>query len=220
MAAVTHAELLELVYRFYPRGLYPDGLGYEATEESRRQRDAVRRAVAQAPTWHAMLDRLEARYGPPMDQSGHLLSGRYDPAYFAEILIPGHSLGFCVCVLGPYYGIRRRGAAGEEAAALDLAREIEAAYPGYQPIPPELGDEVVPDVAFDATSFGHATIYHCLLSELWSSLSGPWPPPPDPPFAPPEVPRRGSVLDRGDDPHGEGEPCADAPVDDDPTRSR
>ena len=115
-------------------------------------------------------------------------------AYSADIFIPGLRLGFCVCVLGPYYGIRRMGAPGEEEAALDLTREIEATYPGYQPIPPELGDEVVPDVALDSKGFGRATIYHCLLSEAWRAMAGPWPPPPDPysPAAAPSSPRRQS----------------------------
>jgi hypothetical protein len=196
---VTREELLEVVYRFHPRGLDLDGYGYDQTEERQRQRDAVRRAVAEAPTWKAMLRRLRARYGPLTDQSGHLLSGRYDPAYSADIYVPGHSVGFCVCVLGPYYGIKRTGAAGEEAAVLDLAREIEATYTGYQAIPPELGDEVVPDVALDSKGFGRATIYHCLLSDAWRVMSGPWPPTPDPPLPPPEAPSPGErVVDRGD----------------------
>ena len=82
-----------------------------------------------------------------------------DPAYSGDIDIPGHKLGFHVSLLGPYYGIHRTGAPGEEPAALDLAREIEATYPGYEPIPPELGDEVVPDVE----DLGKTTIYVCLL---------------------------------------------------------
>ncbi len=180
MAAVTHAELLEVVYQFHPRALYVGGLGYEDTEERQRQRDAVRRAVAGARTWKAMLGRLRARHGPLMDQSGHLLSGRYDPAYSADIFLPGHALGFCVCVLGPYYGIHRTSAAIEEPAALDLAREIEATYPGVRAIPPELGCEVVPDVALDSKNFGRATIYNCLLSEQWRAMSGPWPPSEEP----------------------------------------
>ncbi len=76
-----------------------------------------------------------------------------------------------MCVLGPYYGIRRTGVAGEEAAALDLAREIEATYPGYRPIPPELGDEVVPDVAF-ARGFGDCTIHHLPALGHWESHGG------------------------------------------------
>jgi hypothetical protein len=62
----------------------------------------------EAPTWKAMLRRLYARYGLIMDQSTRLLAGMYDPAWSADIFIPGRSVGFCVCVLGPYYGRHER----------------------------------------------------------------------------------------------------------------
>jgi hypothetical protein len=104
-----------------------------------------------------------------MDQSLSLLAGWYDPGYSGEIEIPGRTLGFHVSLLGPYYGIHRTGTPGEEPAALDLAREIEATYPGYEPIPPELGNEVVPDVV----NFGKTTIYDCLLSDTWKWSSRP-----------------------------------------------
>jgi hypothetical protein len=35
---------------------------------------------------------------------------------------------------------------------------------GYAPIPPDLGDIIVPDVALDTLNLGEATIYDCLLS--------------------------------------------------------
>ncbi len=161
-----------------------------------------------------MLGRLRARFGPLMDQSILLLYGDYDPAWSANIFIPGHAVGFCVCVLGPYYGIKRTGAAGEELAALDLAREIEATYPGYKPIPPELGEEGVPDVALDSKDFGTATISNCLLSDVGRVMSGPWPPPPRSP-RPPDVLRPGeTVITRGDD--EAREPLDDPDRDDDP----
>jgi hypothetical protein len=49
-----------------------------------------------------------------------------------------------------------------------MAREIDATYPGYRPIPPELGNEVVPDVAIDTVSMGKATIFMCLFSPKWT----------------------------------------------------
>ena len=170
---MTRADLLEVVYSFYPRGLIDGGLGFEDTEEVQRQRDAARRGGAEYPRWKAMIGRLGARYSL-WDRSLHLLAGGRDPAYSATITIPGRMLGFHVSLLGPYYGIHRTDAAGEEAVGLDLAREIEATYPGHQPIPLELGDEVVPEVC----PFGRATVYRCLLSEVWEESSGPWPPPP------------------------------------------
>jgi hypothetical protein len=174
---MTRAELLEIVYWFYPRDLPPTSPRYNATEEAQRQRDAVRRGAAAYPTWEAMLGRLSARY-PVVDESRSLLAGSRDSAYSASIEIPGRKLGFHVSLLGPYYGIHRTGLPVEAPAALDLAREIEATYPGYAPIPRELGNEVVPDVSpFLGTDFGKATIHVCLLSDTWNSSSEPWPPP-------------------------------------------
>jgi hypothetical protein len=173
---MTRSELLDLIYRYYPRGLYVDSPGHHETEEHRRLVKAARRAVAEYPEWKAMITRLGERY-PLVDESLHVLSGGLDPAYSAYISIPGLRIGFHVCFLGPYYGVHRTGAPGEEPAASDLAREIEATYVGYEPIPPELGDVVVPDVALDVRLLGEATVYDCLLSTVWQYSSGPWPPP-------------------------------------------
>ena len=109
-----------------------------------------------------------------MDHSLSLLAGGLDPAYSAAIDIPEEGvLYFHVSLLGPYYGIHRTGAPGEKAVASDLALEIEATYGGYAPIPPEIGEEIVPDVALDCRDFGEATIYDCLLSTAWKWSSAP-----------------------------------------------
>jgi hypothetical protein len=146
----------------------PEGLGYDDTEERFRQLQASRRGVDDYPRWKAMMRRLGERY-PICDWSLYLLGGSWGPAYSGWIYIPGYRIGFHVSLLGPYYGIHRLGVPGEEEAALDIAREIEATYAGYEPIPPELGEEVVPDVALDKRHFGQATIYDCLLSQEWKS---------------------------------------------------
>ncbi|XXT24960.1 hypothetical protein WME94_25845 [Sorangium sp. So ce429] len=114
-----------------------------------------------------MIRRLGDRYGL-QNESLHLLSGGSDPAYSARIWLTDETaLSFHVSLLGPYYGIHLPGIPEEEPVAREIAREIEATYPGYQPIPPELGNEVVPDVAMDAVSMGKATIYVCLFSSVW-----------------------------------------------------
>lgn len=71
-----------------------------------------------------------------------------------------------VSLLGPYYGIQLPGVPDEEPVAREVVREIETTYPGYQTIRPEIGNEVVPDVAADLP-YGEATIYSCLFSEFW-----------------------------------------------------
>ncbi len=46
---MTLPDMLALVYRFHPRGVYTTSPEYEATQERRRQVDALRVAVAQYP---------------------------------------------------------------------------------------------------------------------------------------------------------------------------
>lgn len=166
---MTRSELLEVVYRFYPRGLPSHDPLYDATEERRRLVAAARRGALAYPTWEVLISRLADRYNL-QNESLSLLAGWVEPAYSARIYLPGDAtLGLHVCALGPYYGVHPSGAAGEAsaAAACDVAREIEGAYPGYAPIPPELGNEVVPDVEMDGVLFGEATIYICLFSYVW-----------------------------------------------------
>ena len=52
--------------------------------------------------------------------------------------------------------------------AHEIAREMEATYPGYQQVPPELGNELVPNVATSVVLMGEATIYVCLFSKVWT----------------------------------------------------
>lgn len=170
---MTRGDVLEVVYRFYARGAWSPGSssseGYGATKEHRRLVEACRHAIAAYETWTAMLSRLNA-----YNESLSLLGGWADPAYSAFVVLPGRrTLGFHVSFLGPYYGLRRTGALGEEPAARDIVREIEATYPGHELIPPEIGDEIVPDVALVTIGFGKATVYDCLLSEQWEGSSGP-----------------------------------------------
>ena len=173
---ITRTELLDVVYRFYPRGLLPlmriyvppNEPFYDDTEEHRRLVEAANRGRAEYPTWNAMIRRLGDRCRL-QNESLHLLSGGVDPAYSARIwLIDYTALSFHVSLLGPYYGFHLPGIPEEDPVARDIAREIEATYPGYQSIPPELGNEVVPDVAMDAVAMGEATIYICLFSVAWT----------------------------------------------------
>ncbi len=182
MTKMTRSELLDLVYRFYPRGVRnfsrihvpPGEIPYEDTEEHQRLVEAANRGRAEYPTWKAMSRRLGDRYSL-QNESLHLFSGGTDPAYSARLYrpkdlepVPGRkaSLSFHVSLLGPYYGIHDMGGPDEKPAV--IAEEIEKTYPGYQQIPPELGNEVVPDVEMDGEMFGDATIYTCLFSHVWT----------------------------------------------------
>lgn len=184
MTIITRSQLLDIVYRFYPRGMrhiprehVPAGeLAYADTEEHRRLEEASNRGHAEYPTWKALIDRLGDRYRL-QNESLRLLSGGTEPAYSARIYRPKDlepvpsfssraSLSFHVSLLGPYYGIHDMGGPDEKPAV--LAEEIEATYPGYQTIPPELGNEVVPDVDAPGAFWGEATIYICIFSKVWT----------------------------------------------------
>jgi hypothetical protein len=181
---ITRSELLDVVYRFYPRGVHcferihvpPNEPFYGDTEEHRRLVEAANRGRAEYPTWKAMIYRLGDRYRL-QNESLSLFSGGADPAYSARIYRPKDyepalslstraSLSFHVSLLGPYYGVHIRGEPDEISAA--VVEEIEATYPGYQPISPELGNEVVPDVSMEWAFMGEATIYVCLFSNVWT----------------------------------------------------
>ena len=55
-----------------------------------------------------------------------------------------------------------------ESVAQAVEREIRTTYPGYEPIPPQLGDEVISDVLPPTMGGGEVTVYLCLLSFCWS----------------------------------------------------
>jgi len=164
---MTRPDLLEVVYRFYPRGVPVEHPEYQDTEESHRYREARRVALAEYPRWKELLGRLRPRFALA-DRSLHLFASTpADGGYSGEVRVAGGALGFHVSFLGPHYAIHRRGAPGEEPAASAIAREIEATY-RYEPIPADVGHGLVPQVALDGVRLGMATIYQCLLSSHWA----------------------------------------------------
>ena len=54
----------------------------------------------------------------------------------------------------------------EQPYAAAMAREIETTY-GYEPMPPEIGNIIVPEVETASRRSGEATIYTCLMSDQW-----------------------------------------------------
>jgi hypothetical protein len=175
---ILRSELLDVVYRFYPRGILhmervhvpPGEPVYMDTEEHCRLIVTAARGRREWPKWKAMIRRLGDRYGL-QDESLHLLAGNIDPAYSGRVwLTDKTTINFHVSLLGPYYGIQLPGVPEEEPVAREIAREIEATYPGYRTIPPEIGNEVVPDVCFNNSEFGECTIYVLLFSEFWPRI--------------------------------------------------
>lgn len=175
---ISRSELLKLVYCYYPAGMldidrmhvFPGEIVYVDTEEHCRLMVTAARGRREWPKWKAMIRRLGDRYGV-QDDSLHLLSGNVHPAYSGRLwLVRGEtSISFHVSLLGPYYGIRLPGVPEEEPLAREIAREIEATYPGYQTIAPEIGNEVIPDV-HAGLAFGEASIYVLLFSDYWTHV--------------------------------------------------
>ncbi len=181
---ISRSELLDLVYRHYPRGIPNSSrvhvpLGepfYDDTEEHVRLMVAAARGRRDYLKWKALIDRIADRYSL-QNESLSLMSGGTDPAYSARIYRPKDvepvpsfanraSFSFHVSLIGPYYGIHDMGGPDEIPAV--VAAEIEATYPGYQQIPPEIGNEIVPDVGMNGAMYGEATIYMCLFSSVWT----------------------------------------------------
>ncbi len=219
-------ELLDVVYRHYPRGVARSDPLYEQTEEYRRLSEARRQAGAAQEPWRAMLRRLRQQFPADVVQnlSLHLPTGAHDAAYAGQVFLPTspgehfHTIGFLVGFLVPYYVVRssrivdderkddfrveqvcvvfdgdtcyavppdhplaakaempeqpRREIRGfefspeEQPYAMSIAREIETTW-GHEPMPPEVGTIIVPDVATNLRSCGEATLYDCLLSDNW-----------------------------------------------------
>lgn len=57
--------------------------------------------------------------------------------------------------------------AAEEPFARGIAEEIETTFPGHEPISPEVGLTVVPEVEAGNKTFGEATIFTCLFADEW-----------------------------------------------------
>ncbi|APR83283.1 Hypothetical protein A7982_08632 [Minicystis rosea] len=131
------------------------------------------------------------------DRAFHLPSGSHDAAYAAKLLLPAtepeqsghaieHALGFLVSILAPChviyssriaYRIDDPNVATLPEIRLDLssieipparaiAQEIQASW-DTRPLPREIGEVVVPEVATSIRAMGEATIYDCLLSDDW-----------------------------------------------------
>jgi hypothetical protein len=109
----TLDELLDIVYRYYPRGvgITDDDIDIQArieTEEHARL-VAARRQAAADERWHAMRRRISERFPdmPLMNHSLHLPTGGWDACYSFTLDLPnapdGRTLCFHVSFLAPYY---------------------------------------------------------------------------------------------------------------------
>jgi hypothetical protein len=131
------------------------------------------------------------------NHSLHLPTGSYDACYISRLDLPplvgenSREIGFLVSFLVPYYvvyssrithldpydlanqwqSIRQQISftftADEEPYLKEISAEIEATYSGYEPMPLDVGNVIVPDVFVGNQSLGEGTLFHCLFTDAW-----------------------------------------------------
>lgn len=146
--------------------------------------------------WCALLSRLSTRFPEHAIQNGsfHLPTGGMDAGHIGLFWLPprglwerNHVLGFWISFLVPSYVIYSSAyiidrasmsedgfhvirfifSPDEEPYAQALKEEIESIFPGFEPMPPEIGNQVVADVVAGNQTMGQTTLYHCLFTDSW-----------------------------------------------------
>src|SRR5262245_29029211 len=104
-------ELIDIIYRYYPRGVSELDLNRVQTEEHRRLVEACRQAGADCSRWLDMLKRLDDQFPERgiSNLSIHLVRGGSDACYMGSLSLPDdtndcwHKVDFRVSFLVPYY---------------------------------------------------------------------------------------------------------------------
>jgi hypothetical protein len=181
-------QLLDIIYRYYPRGVSQEDPRWKDSPEHVALIEASRAAGGKRSSWLDMLARLRRRFPgcEVVDNSLHLPAAWPAACYPGIFCLPptpevsDHRVGFQVSFLAPYYVLysyrsfpleanrppaTRLEPDAEERLYWDaIAREIESTY-GSSPMPPEMGHVVVPDVQPGNRAMGEAMIYDCLFDD-------------------------------------------------------
>jgi hypothetical protein len=105
-------ELIDIAYRYYPRGVARTDPRYKETEEYFRLVAVRRRAGAEDDAWRGLLRRLEEKFPENNIVNGslYLPTGNRDACYSGALCLPTsgpgeyfHDVGFLVSFLVPYY---------------------------------------------------------------------------------------------------------------------
>jgi hypothetical protein len=106
----TTDDILEIVHRYYPRGIESTDPRYREAEETARLMAARRRAGTDRGAWRAVLKQIGAQFPHAIvDRSLHLATGKLDAGYAGALHLPAasgervHALGFVVSFLVPHY---------------------------------------------------------------------------------------------------------------------
>jgi hypothetical protein len=185
-------DILSLLYRYYPRGIERYDPAIPSTEEYRRRIDVRRGAVAKYGRFRALLGRLRARFPGCLveDQGLYHPEGNFDACHSGKLVLPTlppqrgqHALYFYSSFLAPYYLLsserllyiaspgnvetkkeaRYELTEEEQPYAQAIVTEIESTF-GGEPMPPAIGEIIVPDLAVLHQTFGYVTIFQCLFA--------------------------------------------------------
>lgn len=194
----TVDELLQIVYHYYPRGMWDFEPGYNDTVEYRRS-DTARKKAVSSKAWLVLLDRLRIRFhGEINNRSLGLASFKGDACFrVTHSLLPDpsrnsrindedHEIGLAISYIAPYYVVYSsrkidrtyREFEPQKLQSFDLdddettdaqvmVGEMKLLFPDYEPMPPEIGNIVVPDVMAGNQELGKATLYHCFFMDSW-----------------------------------------------------
>lgn len=109
----TTKELLDVVYRYYPRNMTANDPRRKKAAAERRLVAARKKAGVERDPWSKTLRRLREKFpgNDILNNSLHLPTGEFEAAYSGKLCLstaPGehaHQLGFLVGFLVPYYVI-------------------------------------------------------------------------------------------------------------------
>jgi hypothetical protein len=190
-------ELLAVVYRFYAREVGQYAPGYKETEQHCRLVQARIQAGVEGNRWEVLWERLSGRLPKDKLQYGslHLPTGGMDACYIGLFWLPArgsweknHVIGFLTSFLVPCYVVYSSAflalpwvgekprwrqeisftfTPDEQSSVQIITEEIQTVFPGYEPMPPEIGNVIVPDVVAGNQALGKTTLYHCLFTDDW-----------------------------------------------------
>ena len=178
--------ILEYVYRHYPRETSTDDQAHEATQETRRLREAQSEARRDRSRLIALLEAFEKNL--PGVRALDLSYLSYDACYIARVnadpvgtnTVRWRELVPCISIIAPFYFMYQSlieiQVSGERKTSVsfgpdtdlanfwrDVARLVEQIF-GYTAIGPEVGLKVVSNVQIQNVPLGSATLYDCLFT--------------------------------------------------------
>ena len=181
-------EIIAICHQFYPKGISDDDPVYKDTQENRAIVAIRQRAGEWGSPWRQLVSvRLRERFPDRVEnRSPHLPLGHLDGGGTGHIHVQkvgpesyGNHLEFHVSLLAPYYffySCRLQDSTGrfedhlnllpsEQPYASALVEEIEATFPGYEPLPIEVGSVIVPDIVVNVHRWGEVRVYHALFTD-------------------------------------------------------